>query len=437
MRRLLVVLGVVVASCAGGDGTPDLAPGATATTPTVPAPASVPATTVPEATTQPPVTPAPDVTTSTLPPSTSVPPTTTLPATTTLPPTTTTTEAPLGTLTGVGIEVLAQGLPTPVGVVAEPGTGRILAVVRDGYLEDVEGGTWFDITDRVLAGGERGLLGVAFHPGWPGVGRLFVHYTAGDGATTLSEFAAPGGVPDPASEQMLFQVGQPAGNHNGGPLLFLPDGTLVLALGDGGGANDQFGQGQRTDTALAALLRFDVSTPGVAATAAGNPGFAAPEVWAYGLRNPWQVTYDGGLLYIADVGQNRYEEVSVVAWDNAGVNFGWPITEGLHCFSPSSGCDDSGQALPVIEVEHGDEGTCSITGGVVYRGSDFPEWAGAYLFSDYCGGWLRSWTPDGGVVSWTGLVGRIGNVTGFGVDADGEVLVAVADGRIVRLQPER
>lgn len=432
MRRLLVVLGVVLAACTTGDGSPDLAPGAT-TTPTVPPPASTPPpATTPTTTSTATATTAPAP--STAPGTTAVAPTTT---TSTTPPTTTSTDPTPAGLRGISVEVVASGLATPIGVVAEPGSGRILAVLRDGRLVDMAGATWFDISDRVRSGGEQGLLDVAFHPGWPSVGRLFVHYSASDGATTLSEFAADGGVPDPGSEQVLFQVGQPASNHNGGPLLFLPDDTLVLALGDGGGANDQFGQGQRTDTTLAALLRFDVSTPGVATAASGNPGFAAPEVWAFGLRNPWQVAYDAGLLYIADVGQNRYEEVSVVAWDRPGVNFGWPVTEGLHCFSPSSGCDDTGQVLPVIEVEHGDEGTCSITGGVVYRGSAFPEWEGAYLFSDYCGGWLRSWTAADGVVSWSPFVDRLGNVTGFGLDAAGEVLVAVADGRILRLQPER
>lgn len=433
MRRLLVTLILFLAACSTAGSEPGLEPGATATltppptdgAPTPPTTAATP-TSLPEATTNP-------TTSTSQPPSTSTEPSTT---TTTSRQTTTTEASPPG-LVAVAVEVLASGLATPVGVVTEPGTGTVLAVVRDGRLVDMQGDAWFDIRDRVRSGGEQGLLDVAFHPDWPSTGRLFVHYTASDGSTALSEFAAPGGVPDPASEQVLFQVGQPAANHNGGPLLFLPDGTLVLALGDGGGANDQFAQGQRTDTPLAALLRFDVSTPGVAAAANGNPGFAVPEVWAYGLRNPWQVTYDNGLVYIADVGQSRYEEVSVTAWDRAGVNYGWPVTEGLHCFSPSSGCDDAGQVLPVFEVSHGDEGACSITGGIVYRGSDFPEWQGAYLFSDYCGGWLRSWTATGGVVSWSPFVERLGNVTGFGADADGEVLVAVADGRILRLQPER
>ncbi len=419
MRWLPVVLAVVLAGCAGGTSdAPDLAPGETATTSeattSTSTDAGLPTTTV-----------AAD--------EESAPSTSSVPATTEV----LTTEPPPSPLTGIAFEVVASGLATPVGVVTEPGTGRILAVVRDGWLADTTGAIWFDLSDRVRAGGERGLLDVAFHPDWPEVGRLFAHYSAADGSTILSEFASDGGIPDPGSEQVLFQVSQPAANHNGGPLVFLPDGTLLLALGDGGGANDQFGNGRRTDTPLAALLRFDVSTPGTAVAADGNPGFEVPEMWAFGLRNPWQVTYDEGFLYVADVGQNRYEEVSVVPWTAAGVDYGWPITEGVHCFSPASGCDDSGQLLPVIEVEHGDEGTCSITGGLVYRGAAFPEWQGSYLFSDYCGGWLRSWTEEGGVVSWSGVVDRLGNVTGFGADPDGEVLVAVADGRILRLQPER
>jgi len=155
-----------------------------------------------------------------------------------------------------------------------------------------------------------------------------------------------------------------------------------------------------------------------------------PVLWQYGLRNPWRFWFDGDLIYTADVGQNAFEEVNVAAAE-AGINYGWPITEGLHCFSPPSDCDDSGLTLPVIEVEHGDAGTCSIIGGIVYRGSAIPEIDGHYFYSDNCGGYLRSLVyRDGEVVEemdWTDQVGGAGSVAGFGIDGQGEMYVATTE----------
>lgn len=357
--------------------------------------------------------------------------------------TTTATSAPLLPLVAMDLEVVAEGIAFPVGAKPVPGRGAFVIVAKRGLLvlmTDGEEMQWLDITGRVLNSGEQGLLDVAFATDFESTGRLFVHYTDRSGGTVLSEFREIDGSVDPASETILFSVPQPARNHNGGSLEIAPDGTLLLALGDGGGSNDQFGNGQRIDTPLGAILRFDVTAPGLAVPAAGNPHLdgEVPELWAFGLRNPWRMTIDEGRLYIADVGQNLFEEIDVVEWDRPGVNFGWPITEGLHCFSPSSGCVTDGLTLPVIEVAHGDEGTCSITGGVVYRGASFPELFGHYLFSDYCGGYLRSLAPDGAIRSWTEMLsGSLGQVTGFGVDEDGEVLVANADGLVVRLVPVR
>jgi hypothetical protein len=274
-----------------------------------------------------------------------------------------------------------------------------------------EADTVLDISDRVANVGERGFLGIAVHPNDPS--RVFAHYSDPSGDTTVSEFAVAGdGSIDPGSESILFTASQPASNHNGGWIQFGPDdGMLYLGLGDGGGGNDEFGNGQNDDTFLASLVRIDVDT-------------GDAEKFAKGLRNPWRFWIEGDQVYIADVGQNAYEEISVAPLE-PGINYGWSIMEGLHCFSGD--CDQSGLQLPVVEVEHGDGGTCSITGGLVYQGSDIPELAGHYLYSDYCGGWLRSFRFAGGEAvdqtDWTDSVGTPGQVVSFGYGPTGQVYV--------------
>jgi glucose/arabinose dehydrogenase len=231
---------------------------------------------------------------------------------------------------------------------------------------------------------------------------------------------------DPGSERVLLQVEQPARNHNGGMLQFTPEGTLLLGLGDGGGAGDRFGNGQNPDTLLAGLVEITVD---------GDPN---PVKYATGLRNPWRFWIDGDLIYVADVGQRAFEEVDV-AQLGPDLNYGWPIAEGLHCFR-SETCDTTGQVIPVLEVQHGDGGACSITGGVVYRGSLIPEMDGVYLYSDYCGGWLRSFRYSEGAAvdqtDWTEQVGVPGQVTGFGVDGADEVYVSTIE-RVFALVPVR
>ncbi len=378
-------------------------------------------------------------------------PTTTATAlTTTEPPAPTITLAPLQ---GLRLELVADGLPFPTLVTAPPNDPRLFVATKDGRIWVIADGVrrdapFLDIRGLVRNQGEQGLLGVAFHPDYSANGRFFVHYSAaGSGRTRLASYRVSADDPhlaDPGSAELLLEVSQPAPNHNGGMLIFGPDGYLYLGLGDGGGANDAFGHGQRADTLLGTILRLDVDVAAGYAIPADNPfaaGGGAPEVWAYGLRNPWRFWFDEGLLYIGDVGQDAYEEVDVAPAVTGGLNYGWPITEGLHCFRPRSGCDTSGLTLPAVEVSHGDAGTCSITGGVVYRGEAIPEISGHYFYSDWCGGYLRSFRyQDGRAVDaqdWTDQVGVPGRVASFGTDAAGEVYLTTGGGEVYRLEPVR
>ena len=292
-----------------------------------------------------------------------------------------------------------------------------LFLLRDG--EAIEGPI-LDISDQVHNRGERGLLGVAAD----GADRVFVHYSANGGDTTVSRFTWDG--TSLIDEQVLFTLDQPASNHNGGMVQLGPDGALYLGLGDGGGSNDRFGNGQDTTTLLGGLVRID-------------PDSGDAELFQYGLRNPWRFWIEDEIIYVADVGQNAFEEISVAPLQR-DVNYGWPITEGIHCFRPPSGCDSSGLTLPVIEVPHTDSGTCSITGGVVYRGDDIPEVDGHFFYSDFCGGYLRSIFYEDGVLQeefdWTDQVGVAGSVASFGVGGDGSLYVLTTN-RILEVVAQR
>ncbi len=371
-------------------------------------------------------------------------PTTAAPETaapTTAEPTPTTT-SPTTTLEASEIQLelveIARGFEQPVLALAPPGDSRLFVLDQPGRIWFIDGDTtelFVDLTDDVIFGGERGLLGLAFHPNFADNGRLFVNYTGGPrSATRIVELQASddGLSADAAGAQILLEIEQPARNHNGGMIAFGPDGYLWIATGDGGGADDRFGQGQRADTLLAALLRIDVETSGEYTIPPDNPfvdGGGAPEVWSFGLRNPWRFTFDGDELYVADVGQNKIEEINKLAvGDSRGANFGWPILEGTDCFAGP--CDTGGLTDPVLEYSHGDG--CSVSGGYVYRGSALPSLSGHYFYADWCSGWIRSLSPDGETFEWFGAdSGR--NITSFGQDADGEVYVVSAGGSIYRL----
>ena len=320
----------------------------------------------------------------------------------------------------------------------DPATGDLIVIERRGHIRTIDGDLLFDIDARVgSGGGEQGLLGIAFHPSDPD--RFYVNYTQTGGDTVIAEFSRTGGVMDPDTENRLLVIPQPASNHNGGHLEFGPDEMLYVGMGDGGAANDRFGHGQDPFTLLGSMLRLDVTpSDGRPYTIpADNPfvtnGEGDPLNWATGLRNPWRFTFDGGLLYVADVGQDAWEEVSVAAVDGSGLNFGWPIQEGTSCFQAST-CDSAGLVQPVVEFRH-PEG-CSITGGVVMRDPAIPELEGFYIYGDFCGGFVRGFFgPEAS--GQAELITGAGNISHFGVDAEGAVLVVTLSGSVSRIVPIR
>jgi len=301
-----------------------------------------------------------------------------------------------------------------------------------------------NVGQRITSGGERGLLGIAVDPRFPTDPRVFVDYTDLNGNTVVSSFSldpADASRLDPGSERIIFTTAQPFANHNGGALVFGPDGDLYISLGDGGSGGDPFGNGQRLDTTLGKILRIDVDHPSEGRAygiPAGNPfvgnSSARPEIWLYGLRNPWRMSFDRatGDLWIGDVGQEKWEEVDVVPAGTGGLNFGWNRMEGLHCYAPASGCDTSGLTLPVAEYGHGPE--CTVIGGYVYRGKAFPALSGGYLFADYCSGTIFA-IPAAATGRTTPVVvgkTKIG-IAAFAEDAAGELYAANLDGTISKV----
>ena len=298
------------------------------------------------------------------------------------------------------------GLPEydrPVALIEVPGhdllllvlqEGRILGIPPDGPYDSPH--TVHDQRETTICCNEDGLLSIALDPDFATNGYVYAYYSAARprGVSRLSRFATTGRGEtfafDAASELTLFEVGQPYVNHNGGTVLFGPDGMLYLGLGDGGAANDPHGHGQNLRTHLSTIIRIDVRNATEAepyAIPPDNPFLdredILPEIWAYGLRNPWRMSFDRetGLLWAGDVGQNRLEEVSII---KRGGNYGWKTMEGSRCFDPETGCDRSGLTLPVWEYSH--SAGCSITGGYVYRGDAIPALHGWYVYSDYCTG---------------------------------------------------
>ena len=351
----------------------------------------------------------------------------------------------------LALETVATGLSSPLLLVAPPGDSRLFIVEQPGRIRVVKGGTllstpFLDLSGRVLSGGEQGLLGLAFHPRYGENGFLYVNYTDLGGTTQVVRFRTRPDDPDradAASARTILSIPQPFGNHNGGHLAFAPDGTLWIGTGDGGSGGDPQNQAQNPGTLLGAMLRIDVDRGDPYAIPPGNPfagGSGRPEIWATGLRNPWRWSFDppSGQVYIADVGQNRWEEVNVAPLAQGGINYGWRLTEGPDCFNPASGCNRSGLRPPV--VSYGRTDGCSVTGGYVYRGDAVPSLRGHYLFGDFCQGWVRSFRYRPGDSGAPGTAEEprewfrdLGRILSFGVDAEGEVYVLTQDGRVRRI----
>jgi glucose/arabinose dehydrogenase len=328
---------------------------------------------------------------------------------------------------------------------AGDGSGRLFIVERDGFIRIVEEGKlvktpFLSIESKVTNGGsEQGLLGLAFDPAYNQNGYFYVNYTDTSGDTVIARYKVSADDPnlaDPNSETILLQQDQPFQNHNGGSVRFGPDGYLYLGLGDGGYQGDPYGNGQSTDTLLGKILRIDVKGGSPYTIPADNPfvnGGGKPEIWAYGLRNPWRIAFDSLTkdLYIADVGQSDWEEVDFIPAGSAGgMNFGWNVMEGSHLYA---GGPTTGLVLPVAEYSHA-EGGCSITGGEVYRGAAMPEWDGIYFYGDYCSGkiWGLLRTADG----WKNqLLFESGfSITTFGLDETKEIyLASFRNGEIYQL----
>jgi hypothetical protein len=349
------------------------------------------------------------------------------------------------------LEQVASGLGFPLYLTSPAGDARLFIVEKGGAIRIVKDGTllptpFLTLAGRVSTGSEQGLLGLAFDPAYATSGRFVVHYTDVAGNTTVSLFRVSASDPDQAdpAETVLLTAEQPFANHNGGQILFGPDGMLYIGLGDGGSGGDPGGRGQSVTDLLGGILRVDVGSGTGYTVPPDNPFVgrtdARPEIWSYGLRNPWRFTFDPltGDLYIADVGQNAWEEVDVVtqaAGAGRGSNFGWNVTEGNHCYA-AAGCDQTGLTPPVLEYSH-DEG-CSISGGFVYRGAAIPALQGHYFYADYCRGWVRSFRfQDGQALEsqqWTALAPG-GSVPSFGQDSAGELYILTAEGGVFRIVP--
>jgi glucose/arabinose dehydrogenase len=322
-------------------------------------------------------------------------------------------------------------------VVQQPGSIRI---AMNGTLLAT---AFLDLTSKVDFGGEKGLLGLAFHPQFPQNHLFYVHYdrvSSGQMQSVIAEYqvsASDSNHADPNSERILLTVDQPFPNHKGGQLAFGPDGFLYIGLGDGGSEGDPLHNGQNLQTLLGKMLRIDVDHRSGTlqyAIPPSNPfatGGGLPEIWAYGLRNPWRFSFErgAGRLFCGDVGQDTYEEIDIL---QSGRNYGWSVMEGMHCFNPASGCNMTGLTLPIAEYTHA-EGD-AVMGGYVYKGAAIPNLSGAYIFGDFGSGtiWELTEAPAG---TWTRakLLSTGRNISSFGQDVAGEIYVVDYSGSILKL----
>ncbi len=352
------------------------------------------------------------------------------------------------------LELVVGGLAEPV-FVTNAADDRLFVVERQGVIRIVTDGNvldtpFLDITGRVGSdSSEQGLLGLAFPSNHAETGLFYVDYTDLNGDTVVSRFqvSVDSDRADPTTEEVVLTQDQPAWNHNGGMIAFGPDGYLYIGLGDGGGQGDPDGNGQRADTWLGKILRINVDPD-----SSGNQTYsvpddnpyvgdedALPEIWASGLRNPWRFSFDRetGDLWIADVGQNEFEEVNVIGPNDGGANFGWNLVEGPSCFADSD-CNPASFVEPVFTYTHSSGDGCSVTGGYVSHGQDFADLNGVYLFADYCTGKLWRLFPDGaGGYDVSDPIETGLNVSSFGEGADSRLYVVDLSGAVYELVQSR
>lgn len=355
-----------------------------------------------------------------------------------------------GTLT-LALSQVGGNFDEPTFVAAPADDERLFVVERRGVIRVLENGTaltvpWLDISERVFTEGEGGLLSMAFDPDFARNGYFYIYYIDPQQDIVVERFSSSPlpNVADATSGLVILRVPHPQyDNHFGGQVAFGPDGLLYVSTGDGGGAGDPQGNAQNLAVGLGKMLRVDVR-----GASAGQPYTIPPtnpyinepgrlaEIWASGLRNPWRFAFDGEQLYIADVGQNEREEINISSLLQAALNYGWDIMEGSTCYNASI-CNRVGLTLPALEYEHGpnDVNGCSITGGYVYRGSDIPELAGRYFYSDYCNGYLKSFLATGTTISeereWA--IESPGQIVSFGRDGGGELYMVSGNGRIYKI----
>jgi glucose/arabinose dehydrogenase len=326
---------------------------------------------------------------------------------------------------------------------AGDGSGRLFVVEQSGRIRIIKGSTllptpFLDLRSKVSCCGERGLLGLAFHPNFKSNRKFYVYYTNKSGTLTISQFSASASNPDRAitTERFILRIAHSRyANHNGGQLAFGPDGFLYIGTGDGGGSGDSLRSGQSRATLLGKILRININGTG------GGHNYLVPstnpyrtsttakhEIWSYGLRNPWRFSFDRatGDLWIGDVGQNRYEEIDRARHATGGgraVNYGWRVMEGLACYAPSTGCSTSGKTRPIAVYSH--SVGCAVTGGYVYRGSAYPLLVGGYFFGDYCSGRIWSLVANGSSSQAEALMlDSAASISAFGESESGELYLA-------------
>jgi glucose/arabinose dehydrogenase len=346
----------------------------------------------------------------------------------------------------LGLEEVASGLASPLYVTAPAGDSRLFVVEQHGRIRIIKNGQllptpFLDITPQVGTENEQGLLSVAFHPSYATNGFFYIFYKDLDRVTRIERYSVSSDpdVADEGSSKLILAFPGPTPSHNGGLALFGPDGMLYIGTGDGGEVGDPQANGQNLGLLLGKILRIDVDHGDPYEIPADNPfvgrAEARGEIWAYGLRNPWRFSFDkrGGVLYIADVGNELFEEVNVVPSNASGINYGWNTMEGSSCFITPN-CSRTGLQLPALVYDHSN-GACSVIGGYVYRGAITNGLIGHYFYSDYCAGFLKSFRYQKGVATdqRTYDVGNIGLVTSFGEDSGGELYMTAANGRVYRI----